>query len=732
MNTEQPQTTPAPSEAVHFLDYWQILYARKEIVIAVSLLMILTGIVITRQMPRVYAATALIRVQQERPAIDLFTQSFTRYDPIFLRTQFEIIKSSPVIEQVVREMRLDDEMGMAYGWKATATAKTNFERTVKLVQSKTTLNIRRDTDLIQITVRLDKPDKPDGEAAKVAANVANTVADVFLNWTLAKSRADTERGLEALKEEIRGLERQIAQAEDELAIMRSKHGITLLSSADLGGTSAIRSEIAKLTADSNQAQMTATMKKAKYERVVELSINEAAASLSILIGDNSLLPLLSDKQKIEMQRGAQLRAGLGPQHPDVIQTSAMLDEISTNIEQRVQDIKLGLKIDYEQAQTEFDVIATRLAEVTERERDLSSGVALEFENMQKDLQTLKLRKATLEERMDREAINLKIPTTSVEIIERAKVPEIPLPISPNFALNVTLSVVAGLFFGIVLAFFVEYLDTTIKSVEDIEKYLTTGVLGIIPQKIRALNDPSARSKHSEVYRVLRMNLKSSKKLGTGKSIVFTSASAGEGKSMTSFNLAYVCAEVGEKVLLIDADLHRPRQHKVLGCEQSPGLSNVIVGEATLDQAIQKTMLPNLDFLPSGRISNASIYGLMDTDEMRDTLKLACERYDRVVLDAPPMIGVSDTSQIARLCDGVALVVQHRKYPRSLCKRARDMITSMGGNLLGVVLNNINASHDYSSYYYEHQYYYYYYTNDSHDRRRTRSASKSGRRGGEKS
>lgn len=722
MNTEQPSPKQSsPVEAIHFLDYWQILYARKEIVIAVSLLMIMTGIVITRQMPRVYAATTLIQVQHERPAIDLFSQSFSRYDPIFLRTQFEIIKSSPVIEQVVREMRLDDEMGMAYGWKATATAKTNFERTVKLVQSKTSLNIRRDTDLIEIVVKLDKPEKPDGEAAKVAANIANTIAKVFLNWTQAKSREATQGGLEALKEEVKKLDREITQSEDDLAVMRSKHGITLLSDVDFGGTSAIRTEIAKLTADSNQAQMTASLKKSKYERIVELSPSEAAASLSILVGDSSLLPLISDKQKIEMQISAQKRAGLGPQYPEVVQANAILEELSAKITERVQEIKLGLKIDYEQAQTEYDMIAARLEQVTNQERELSSGVALEFENMQKNLHTLKARRMSLEERMDRESINLKIPTTSVEIIELAKVPEIPLPISPNFALNVTLSVVAGIFFGVVLAFFVEYLDTTIKGVDDVEKYLATGVLGIIPQKIRLLNAPSARAKHSEVYRVLRMNLKSSKALGNGKTIAFTSAGAGEGKTLTSFNLAYVCAEVGEKVLLIDADLHRPRQHKMFDVEQTPGLVNVVVGEAALDQAIQKTMLPNLDFLPSGRLANANVYGLMDTDEMRDIFQEVSQRYDRVILDSPPMIGVSDTAQLARMCDGVVLVVQHRKYPRSLCKRAKDMITSMGGNLLGVILNNINASHDSSSYYYEHQYYYYYYTSDAENRSRTRAA-----------
>ena len=182
-------------------------------------------------------------------------------------------------------------------------------------------------------------------------------------------------------------------------------------------------------------------------------------------------------------------------------------------------------------------------------------------------------------------------------------------------------------------------------------------------------------------------------------------------------------EVGEKVLLIDTDLHRPRLHKILNVDNEIGISNVVVGEVAFDEALIKTDNSKLDFMPSGRIASSSIYGLMDTDEMKAVLEEARSRYDRVIMDAPPMVGVSDTSQLARICDGVVMVVQHRKYPRALCKRAKDMVTSMGGNLLGVVLNNVNASHDYSSYYYEHQYYYYYYQTDSDGKTKRAGRSK---------
>lgn len=710
------------SDSVHFLDYWQILYSRKEIVIAVALLLILTGIVITRRMPRIYAAQTVVEVQRETPNIDIFGSSAARYDPIFLRTQFEIIKSDPVIEAVVRESHLDDELGMAYGWKTTQTAKSTFERTVSLVKRSTTLSIYRDTDLIAIQVRLSKPDKPEGEAAKVAARVATSIARVFRDYTRNKTKNNIERALETLGDELKDLDRQISAAEEDLADFRAKNGVSSVSDKDYGAE-VIRRQVGELTVKADNARMSAELKKARYERLIELDSIAAARSIQYVVSDTSVTPLLNDREQLELKRIALKQAKLGDNHPDVLQNKAMLDAVDARIKQRVEEVRTGLKLEWEQALSEADMYDARLAKIADSERKISATIAVQLERKQKELNALKQRRHTIETRMDDERIKLAMPKTSVEIIEEAKVPEVPLPVSPNFALNVTLSVVAGLFFGIVLAFFVEYLDTTVKTVEDVERYLLCNVVGIIPQKIRALNDPNARSKHSEVYRVLRMNLKSSRALGAGKLILFTSASAGEGKSTTAFNTAWVCAECGERVLLVDADIHHPRQHKILNFDLEPGLLNVVVGEATLEDAIKKTSQNNLDFLPAGRISSTSIFGLMDTDEMAAAFQYFREHYDRVIVDAPPIVGVSDTAQLTRLCEGVVQVIQHRKYPRALCKRAKDSIVSMGGNFIGVVLNNVNTAHDSSSYYYEHQYYYYYYSTDANgNKTRRRSAS----------
>ena len=701
---EQQATTPL--DAVHFLDYWQILYSRKEIVIAVSILLILVGIVVTRRMPKVYAARSVIEVQREAPNKDLFGAVVFRYDPVFLRTQFEIMKSDPVIEQVVRESNLADDLGMAYGWKSTSSAQNNFERTVSLVKPKTSLSVFRDTDLIAITVKLDKPDKPDGEAARVAARVANTIAKVFREYMRNKSRSTIERSLEKLTDEVKNLEEQVTAKSEEIRAFREKNGIALLSRGDYGADT-VQKQVAQYTQQAEDLQMQATVKKLRYDKIVELSPQDAAEALPALLGDNSLSQFVSDRQGLEMQLAALKQAGAGPNHPDVQKATALLAELDAKLKDRVDGVKNGLRIAWEQTQAEADLYKERLKKTADTEREISAGVAIELERLNQDLADLKQRRADLDRRMDDERIGLNIPKTAVEIIELAKVPEMPLPVSPNFALNVTLSVVAGLFFGIVLAFFVEYLDTTVKTAEDIERYMQSPVLGIVPQKIRSLNDPNARFSHYEVYRVLRMNLKNNKALGDGKILVITSASAGEGKSINAFNSAWVCAESGERVLLVDCDLYHPRQHKILDVGMEPGISNVVVGEASLDTAVIKTPQPNLDFLPAGRIAGASVFGLMDTEEMASLFHTLRERYDRVIVDAPPMIGVSDTAQLVRLADGVILIVQHRKYPRSLCRRAKDRVTAMGGNFIGAILNNVNAAHGGSSYYYENQYYYYY-------------------------
>lgn len=705
---DQADTKQAGQEdSVHFLDYWQILYSRKEIVIAVTLVMFFTGILITYKMPEVYQSSALIQVQRETPSLDVYGQTYVRYDPIFLKTQFEIIRSDPIIEKVVRNLHLDQELGDAYGWTGSNNSPAMVvEKTVDLIQRSLTLDIVRDTDLIQITVKMSKPTGP--RAAETAERIANEIAKVFMSWNQERSRTIKEQGLETLKEEINEVKNSISKQEDLLTEMRQKEDITVVTALDAGTTS-VRSQIVSVSGQLEQAELNANALRYKYENFKKLPLNTAIATLvssSTYGGGELLVPLVRELGQLEANASANEKAALGPNHPEMVRLNEMMNQINAKIKSCVDDVTIAYEMDYKQANAQVNQLKNRLTALEKREQELSTGFSLDFEKMLTELNTLKERKIFLENNLMQEQMKLKASTTSVEIIQPAKTDEIPLPVSPNFALNVVLSLVAGLFFGIVIAIFVEYLDTTIKTVDDVEKYVGTSVLGVIPQQMRNLNDSHTRPSQKEIYRILRMNLKSSQKLAEGKKIVVTSAGAGEGKSMTSFNLAYVCAEVGEKVLLIDGDIHRPRQHHIMGKEVTPGLVNIIVGEVSIEEALHVEVFPNFDFIPAGRIGSANVYGLLDTDEARDLLEELTKRYDRIIIDAPPMVGVSDTAQVVRLGDGVLMVVQHRKYPRDLYSRAKNMVVSMGGNLIGAILNNVNTNRDYSSYYYKHQYYYY--------------------------
>jgi len=309
----------------------------------------------------------------------------------------------------------------------------------------------------------------------------------------------------------------------------------------------------------------------------------------------------------------------------------------------------------------------------------------------------------------------------VEVIDLAEIPNENEPVSPKLLLNLLLGIIAGLGTGIGLAFFIEYIDTSVKTVEDIEKFINSTILGIIPQKVRPLLVEGPESRHAESYRVLRTNIQFAKPMADGHSLCLTSGGAGEGKSLTACNLAYTYAQAGQRTLLVDADLRRPTQHKMFKTSNAVGLADYLLGRKPAGELVMKTAVENLDFIPSGKLPS-SAHGVMTVDKVREFLAQVRPGYDMVIFDAPPIMGVSDASILASEVDGVLLVIQHRSYPKAVSGRARTMIDNVGGTLIGVVLNNINVHRDY--YYYYHSS-YYYYGNDAG--RRGRDAESGGDR-----
>jgi capsular exopolysaccharide synthesis family protein len=269
-----------------------------------------------------------------------------------------------------------------------------------------------------------------------------------------------------------------------------------------------------------------------------------------------------------------------------------------------------------------------------------------------------------------------------------------------------LGIIIGLVVGVGLAFFIEYLDTSVKTIDDVERTLQAPVLGVIPQNVGYLVEEGAESPHAEAYRVLRTNLLFSRKDDKLNTVAVVSAGAGEGKSTTVCNLATVFAQSGQRVLMVDSDLRRPTLHKLMGCTNALGLTNYLMKQNTLEEVIQTSKLPSLDFMASGKLPSSSL-GILSSVQMKDLISELKQRYDFVFFDSPPIMGVSDASILASEVDMTLQVIQYRRYPQPMNIRAKQLIEKVGGNLIGIVLNNINMSQDESYYYYSGYYHDYY-------------------------
>jgi capsular exopolysaccharide synthesis family protein len=245
----------------------------------------------------------------------------------------------------------------------------------------------------------------------------------------------------------------------------------------------------------------------------------------------------------------------------------------------------------------------------------------------------------------------------------------------------------------------------VKTLEDVERYLQVPVLAVIPKDVGVLHRQSGNSPDAEAYRILRTNIEFNRKNPEDNAITVVSGGAGEGKSTTLVNLAYICAQGGYTTLMIDADLRRPRLHTFFDINNSVGLTNYLTTELMLEDVILQTPVDNLYFMPSG-ILPADAAGILNSRRMSELIQDVKQRFDLVLVDSPPILGVSDASVLASEVDLTMLVVQHRKLPRNMLLRVKQAVENVGGHVIGVVLNNVDVRSD-SQYQYYTSYYTYY-------------------------
>ena len=683
---EESQTT-----ALHFLDYWRVIRDRKEVILAVALLTIVTGTAYTLMMPKRYTATTQLEVREDAMDVDPFYDrqvSRLGYNPFFLMTQEKVMQSRPVLTEVIRNLNLQRVWGEELNEDKSPVSP---ELALQILSRSLRVDQDRDTTLMNISVT--------SEDAKRAAEIANEVANVYRDRRLFAKRREIQRAIDAMSNEVRKQQERVEEAEAELERIRQERGISLIGR----GNMSIRVEATRLNmleGERSGSRVEMLVRKARLDQLEGLQGDKLMDAAAYIVSDPTLLGIR--QQLIDSQVSLQLmlkNGVVGANHPDALRLQGAVDELRRQLASALDGLKAGLRADYEVARQKFEALDEELNKIKATDIEAEGENYLPFDRAERNVAIQRDILTALRARITQTGIEVEVPRTTVEVVEEAEQPA--RPSSPLVVLNIFLSVVLGLMAGTGLAFFVEYLDVSIKTVDEVEKYLGLPVLAVIPQQSRPLTEAGQSSGQGEAYRALRTSLALLAREGKQKAFTVISGGVGEGKSTTLFNLAYVCAEQGSKVLIIDSDLRRPVQHKMVGLANRTGLVNVLTGELKPDEAVQETGVPNLWMMTSGRLRRGSL-GIMNSPRLRAMLDVLKEKYEYILLDSPPILGVTDAAILAGEADGVLLVVQYRKYPKIISLRAKRMIENAGGHLMGAVLNNINIMRD-------DYYYYYHYT-----------------------
>ncbi|HUP87771.1 MAG TPA: polysaccharide biosynthesis tyrosine autokinase [Longimicrobiales bacterium] len=716
--TEEKPFAPNPEVKLHFLDYWRIVRIRKTVILLVFLLIAITTTVVTFFLPESYSSMVRISIESYKVDVEGLKneQVSMGWDPFRMQTEFQRIQSRPVLERVVERLNLQEQ----WAKKLNSPTPLSKEQAYRMLKGSVDVRQSHNSTLVEVTAFSSDKDE--------APRIANEVAEVYRNVRDEAREKLVQHGIEKLREQLKIQETSISATQGLVNRLRADLGISDYDAAGTQPTPTLEQEtLRKIDNQRMEAERTYLEASNVYTKLASLSREEQKNSAPLVVGRaNSLNELIGQENSASVKWETLKGQGFGPEHADVKAITQTLGQVTKLIDAELKGLTNGLRIQMETAQSTANEYQRQMA--TARQRDLTNyATTRPYYEAKEELTKMKQIHDRLAVNVQSEMIALNTPKAgAVEIIEPAVKND--KPVRPNKPLNIALGVIVGLIIGVGLAFFIEYLDTSVKTIDDVERALQAPVLGVIPQNVGLLIHEGPESPHGEAYRVLRTNVLFSRKDPKLNTVTVVSGGAGEGKSTTIFNLATVFAQNGQRVLVVDSDLRRPSLHKFLKLSNSIGLTDFLMKRQPLEAVIQTTNMPTLDFLPSGKLPSSSL-GILSSVQMKELIRDVKRRYDFVFFDSPPIMGVSDASILASEVDMVLQVIQYRRYPQPMTIRAKQMIEKVGGNLLGIVLNNINMSQD-ENYYYYSGYYYDYYTKGEYAGEYTSRKDKSANANGE--
>lgn len=703
------------------LDYWMILKKRKYLIVLATLLVVGFTFTFTQFMKPtpLYEASARVKFDRSTTVAQQLLESITFATANDLTTQTEVIKGFPVMERVAQALGIVETDLPPEQRRSAEYLNTIYNLGQQIQTSR-----ESDTNIIRITATAYEPE--------LAERTANAVAQAYRIENIAARNRMVTESRRFVEDQLAALEEKLQAAEEALRIFKEREGQVFLDDEAKAALQTFTQLEGEWNAIARQKDETLRQIEALERpsssidsRIGRIFTEDPYALLTKLNG--RLLELLQDRST--------LLINYTPEHPQVKETDRKITNVKNEMIRELRSKAASL-------QDRENTLAVQIAHYRDRYLAFPKA-AIELNRLEREVKVNADLYSTLKIKHQELLIKSAEQIEEVTLIAPAVKP--PKPINaPNVPLNMAVGSIMGLFLGVVLAFTRESLDTSIGTIEGVEDFLKVPVLGVIPtfdeqelqeaakqalpcdadqelvegvSKLITLLDP--KSLLSESFRSLRTNIQFASMDRRIKSLLFTSAGLGEGKSTTVINLAITLAQEGQRVLLVDADLRRPIVHKRLGLPREPGLvealqgivswqeavrtaTDLMIGSLGVDRVLKSPGLDNLHILSSGSAAH-NPSECMSLAKLKPLLAEMQDAYDIVLFDTPPILPVTDAVAMSSRIDGTVLVYQVGRIGRNALKRAKFLLDHAQANIMGVVLTNVKAEISTEATFYRYEY-----------------------------